>query len=245
MYLPRQTKFFTVCVSFLNVAVIHFISPLSLKIIVKTTLSRLSGTQALHRSGRGEATSLQERDPSRRLSPQILTFPVGSAAKLPIAGHPKTTGSTQEDPTAVHPTLGGAWFPGTGSARGARSRPARLLGRGQQLFSALPAVANEAGSDAHAHTRPPRTWVQRMRPLKSNSLCSLRSSFQFRPHGGGDKQEHEVVSRGCHLPWPRIPPPGPWTRVPHPLAAEPSYGTSATRTHRGDMGARGRDEGLR
>lgn len=68
-----------------------------------------------------------------------------------------------------------------------KATPLASSGRGQHPFSALPQVANEAGSDTHAQTRPPRAWLRRMRPLKFASPQYLPTSFQFRPHKGGEK----------------------------------------------------------
>ncbi|XFG07729.1 hypothetical protein AB1E19_011353 [Capra hircus] len=84
-------------------------------------------------------------------------------------------------------------------------------------------AANEAGSDTHAQTRPPRSYVRRVGPLSSASRprlwvasCGLT--------GAGSSREHAAVVRRRGLPRPRIPPPRPWSRVPHSPVAELAYG---------------------
>ena len=166
--------------------------------------------------------------------------------ELPSAGSHDDCRSTRETVgRPAHSTLGGARFPGKPAAL-ARPNSARLSssGRGQRPVPALPKAANEAGSDTHAQTRPPRCYVRRVCPLSSASRPRLWVSSSGLTRAGRSWEHAAVVSRR-DLARPRIPPPRPWSRVPHPPAAELAYGTGATRTHRGVMGTRGRAEGLR
>ena len=178
-------------------------------------------------------------------------FPLRDSLSQPAPSGASQRGVTwrlsqhQRNRRPAHSTLGGAWFPGKPAAL-ARPNSARLSssGRGQRPVPALPKAANEAGSDTHAQTRPPRCYVRRVCHLSSASRPRLWVSSSGLT-GAGRSWEHAAVGSRRHLPRPRIPPPRPWSRVPHPPVAELAYGTGATRTHRGVMGTRGRAEGLR
>lgn len=148
MYLPQQKKFFTICVSFLNIIVIRFISPLLN--CIKNDALKVSGRPTCQRSGR----PLQAPFPSDTCFSSRLC---GGSSHRPT-GH-KTTDAAKRTPRTGSPHTRGRLILGPDRERSRCLKPAQLAssGRGPPLFSARPQVANEAGSDAHAQTRPPRT----------------------------------------------------------------------------------------
>lgn len=155
MHRPQQKKFFSIYVSSLNIIVIRFISPLLN--FDKNDALEVSGRPTCHRSGWPLQVPFSS---DTRFSSRLR----GGSSHRPT-GH-KTTDTAKRIPRSGSPHTRGRLVLGPHRERSRCRKPAQLAssGRDPPRFAARPQVANEAGSDAHAQTRAPRTERQRLRP---------------------------------------------------------------------------------
>lgn len=180
------------------------------------------------------------RAPARETATRPGAFPSGThfpsrlQAELPAPC--RTTGAAREKPEAGSLTPGGAPGP----------EPRRPPPQGEVDAPSPPSPrlpTRQAPLHMRKHVRHAPAYGACV--LSAPPLRAPRGASGSGLPGAGRSRDDAAVGGRRHLPRPRLPPPGPWSRVPHPPVAELAYGTGATRTHRGVMGTRGRAEGLR
>lgn len=143
------------CASFPSITVIHFPIITENNFVTKRHAQGVKHADSPPR-GPGRAKGYSDLTPPGGPSPQRLTLPEGSTAELPVALE-ATRRLTQpkRHSTAASSRTRGRLVPRS-DKECLRTAPLASPERSQH-FSAFPQVANEAGSDTHAQTRPPRT----------------------------------------------------------------------------------------